>query len=205
MENPIIGIAVKFQYNIPTLRTLVVMDTISWSSGSIRWSAQKELYFPTKILNLFSLPPFVKMVLKTVQWNVNIIYYFDCCCCCCCCLWWYLLLGLLVLRPSISSLLQSATTVATRCDSSFYYKVYWSVITKCDSVFYYKERQVLLQSATILLQSVIGITKCDRTVYREKYRKISFFILAKKGWVVAVRFFYFGMPVRRLFEDDPMR
>ena len=156
MENPIIGIAVKFQYNIPTLRTLVVMDTISWSSGSIRWSAQKELYFPTKILNLFSLPPFVKMVLKTVQWNVNIIYYFDCCCCCCC--WWYLLLGLLVLRPSISSLLQSATTVATRCDSSFYYKVYWSVITKCDSVFYYKERQVLLQSATILLQSVIGIT-----------------------------------------------
>ena len=51
MENPIIGIAVKFQYNIPTLRTLVVMDTISWSSGSTRWSAQKELYFPTKILN----------------------------------------------------------------------------------------------------------------------------------------------------------
>ena len=131
-----------------------------------------------KDLEHFSLPPFVKMVLKTVQWNVNIIYYFDCCCCCCCCLWWYLLLGLLVLRPSISSLLQSATTVATRCDSSFYYKVYWSVITKCDSVFYYKERQVLLQSATILLQSVIGITKCDRTVYREKYRKISFFILA---------------------------
>ena len=111
-----------------------------------------------KDLEHFSLPPFVKMVLKTVQWNVNIIYYFDCCCCCCCCLWWYLLLGLLVLRPSISSLLQSATTVATRCDSSFYYKVYWSVITKCDSVFYYKERQVLLQSATILLQSVIGIT-----------------------------------------------
>ena len=87
----------------------------------------------------------------------------------------------------------------------FYYKVHWSVITKCDSFFYFKERQVLLQSATILLQSVLGITKCDRTVYREKYRKISFFILAKKGWVVAVRFFYFGMPVRRLFEDDPMR
>ena len=86
-------------------------------------------------------------------------------------------------------------------------------ITKCTGLllqsatafFYYKERQVLLQSATILLQSVMGITKCDRTVYREKYRKISFFILAKKGWVVAVRFFYFGMHVRRLFEDDPMR
>ena len=56
MENPIIGIAVKFQYNIPTLRTLVVMDTISWSSGSTRWSAQKELCFPTKILNTFLCP-----------------------------------------------------------------------------------------------------------------------------------------------------
>ena len=56
MENPIIGIAVKFQNNIPTLRTLVVMDTISWSSGSIRSSAQKELYFPTKILNTFLRP-----------------------------------------------------------------------------------------------------------------------------------------------------
>ena len=36
-------------------------------------------------------------------------YYYYCCCCCCCCLWWNLFLGLLVLRLSISSLLQSAT------------------------------------------------------------------------------------------------
>ena len=62
-----------------------------------------------------------------------------CCCCCCCCRWWYLLLGLLVLRPAISSLLQSATTVITNCDSLFYYKVRWSVSTKFDS--YYKVRQ----------------------------------------------------------------
>ena len=140
-----------------------------------------------KDLEHFSLPPFVKMVLKTVQWNVNIIYYFNCCCCCCCCcLWWYLLLGLLVLRPSISSLLQSATTVATRCDSSFYYKVYWSVITKCDSVFYYKDRQVLLQSATILL-SVIGITNqksaTEQSIAKniEKYRS-SYWLKRAGSW-----------------------
>ena len=63
-----------------------------------------------------------------------------------CCRWWYLLLGLLVLRISISSLLQSATAY---------------FITKCDGL--------LLQSATafllkiVLLQSATGITKCDRT------------------------------------------
>ena len=55
-----------------------------------------------------------------------------------------LLLGLLVLRPSISSLLQSATafllqsaTGITKCDN---------FITKCDR--YYKVRR-LLQSATV--------------------------------------------------------
>ena len=30
MENPIIRIAAKFQYKIPSLRSLAVMDTISW-------------------------------------------------------------------------------------------------------------------------------------------------------------------------------
>ena len=71
--------------------------------------------------------------------------------------------------PFISSLLQSATSVITKCDSFFYYKVRWSVITKCDSFFiikcdkcYYKVGQVL-QRATVLLQSAIRITKCDRT------------------------------------------
>ena len=59
------------------------------------------------------------------------------------------------------------TSVITKCDSFFYYKVRWSVVTKCDSFFitkcdkcYYKVRQVL-QSVTILLQSATGITKCD--------------------------------------------
>ena len=58
-------------------------------------------------------------------------------------------LGLLVHRPSISSLLQSATSVITKCDSFFYYKVRWSVITKCDSSF--------------ISKSATGITKCDST------------------------------------------
>ena len=66
---------------------------------------------------------------------------------CCCSWWWHLLLGLLVLRPSISSLLQSATAY---------------FITKCYGL--------LLQSATILLQSAKGesatiITNCDRTPF----------------------------------------
>ena len=60
---------------------------------------------------------------------------YSCYCHYCCCRWWCLLLGLLVLRPSISSLLQSASSVITKCDSLFYYKVRWSVITKRHSFF----------------------------------------------------------------------
>ena len=58
-----------------------------------------------------------------------------------------ILLGFLVLRPSISGLLQGATSVITKYYSFF-------LITKCDKC-YYKVRYVL-QSGTI-------ITKCDRT------------------------------------------
>ena len=143
-----------------------------------------------KDLEHFSLPPFEKMALKTVQWNVNIFYYFDCCCCCC--QWWYLLLGLLVLRPSISSLLQSATNC--------YYKVRQLILLQSVLVCYYKLRRLfLLQRATSV------ITKCDRTVYREKYRKnrSSYWLKWTGSW--RYDFFYFGMPVRRLFEDNPMR
>ena len=124
----------KFQYKLPFFTTLPVIgvDTFSLS----RSSAYKELYFLRKILK--------------PEVDVNT---------CCCRRWWHLLLGSLVLRPSISSLLQSATSVIAKCDSFFYCKVRWSVIIKCDSFFitkcdkcYYKVRQVL-QSVTILLQS----------------------------------------------------
>ena len=52
-----------------------------------------------------------------------------------------------------------------------------SVITKCDSFFYYKVRQVLLQSAT-------GITKCD-DYYKVRQYMVGFDtpvnLLAHKG------------------------
>ena len=55
------------------------MDTISWSRG--RPHRKGYLYFPTKILKPegrswcghFPLPPLEKLVLKAVQWSVNII------------------------------------------------------------------------------------------------------------------------------------
>ena len=97
--------------------------------------------------------------------DVNTYYYY---CRCCCCRWWHWLLGLLVLRPSVSSLLQSTTAFfITKCDglllqsaTAFSLQSATSVITKCDRYhkvwqFYYKVRQVL-QSATI-------ITKCNST------------------------------------------
>ena len=55
------------------------------------------------------------------------------------------------LQSATAFLLQSATSVITKCDSFF--------ITKSDKC-YYKVREVL-QSVTILLQSARGITKCD--------------------------------------------
>ena len=66
-----------------------------------------------------------------------------------------------LITGSISSLLQSATSVITKCDSFF--------ITKwCDKC-YYKVRQ-LLQSVTILLQSATGITKCDDYYKVRRYK-----------------------------------
>ena len=106
-----------------------------------RFSAKKEIYFPTKILKPegrswcehFPPPSLQKSVPKTVQWNVIIIIiyiFYDYYHCCCCCRGWNLLSGLHLLRPYISSLLQSATAFSlqsakciTKCDN---------FITKCD-------------------------------------------------------------------------
>ena len=78
MENPIIGIAAKFQYKISSIRTLAVVDTFSWSRGRLH---RKELYFPTKILkseerswcDYFPPPSLEQLALKIIQWNVIII------------------------------------------------------------------------------------------------------------------------------------
>ena len=67
----------------------------------------------------------------------------------------------LLLQSATAFLLQSATSVITKCDR--YYKV-WQ--------FYYKVRQVL-QSVTILLQSATGITKCDNFITKcDRYYKV---------------------------------
>ena len=71
-------------------------------------------------------------------------------------------MGLLVLQPSISSLLQSVTSFVTNCDSLFYYKE--------RQRFYYKVQQVLLQSATvvtynILLDEVNCVSRYNRHIH----------------------------------------
>ena len=71
--------------------------------------------------------------------SLTINYYYCYCyyyCCCCCCRWRCSLLGLLVLRKSISSLLQIKSETA-------YF------ITKCDG---------------LLFQSATGTTKCDNFI-----------------------------------------
>ena len=121
MENPIITIAAKFQYKIPSLRTLTVMETISWSRGEVRIERVVNLEAGRpQLMRCEHFPPprwpgpLDKSVLKTVQWNVIIIITIiiiiiiivvelllslS---------MMILIIGLFVLRPSTSSLLQSA-------------------------------------------------------------------------------------------------
>ena len=66
----------------------------------------------------------------------------------------------------ISSLLQSATSVITKCDSFFLLQSAMVCYYKVRQLFYYKVRQVLLQSAT-------GITKCDNFITKcDRYYKV---------------------------------
>ena len=114
--NPILRIT---DFKFPLLRTPI---RCSWGRPHIKncTCLQRSWSRKTAVdVNTFHRPH-----LKNWECYYYYYYYYYYCCCCCCCRWWYLLLGLLVLRPSILS---------------------------------------LLQSATILLQSTIGITKCDRT------------------------------------------
>ena len=117
------------------------------------------------------LPPSgEEMLQKTFGWIMfpTTLFY----CRCCCCRWRHLLLDLLVLRPSISSLLQSTKSVITKCDS-FLLQSATSVISKCDRYykvwqFYHKVREVL-QSAKV---QTIGRTIYDRHSTAAVYRPI---------------------------------
>ena len=80
MENPIIPIAAKFQYKIPSLRTLTVMETISWSRGNVRIERVVDLEAGRpQLMRCEQSPPLRwpgpldKLVLKTVQWNVSLL------------------------------------------------------------------------------------------------------------------------------------
>ena len=98
--NPIIRIT---DFKFPLLRT-----PIRWSRGRPHRKSCTSLQRSWSRKAAVDLNTFHRPHLRT--WECHYYYYYYCCCCCCwCCRWWYLLLGLLVLRPSILSLLQSAT------------------------------------------------------------------------------------------------
>ena len=160
-DKPIIRITGKFQHKVLLLRTLAVINTISLRHGlevvligRVRCTSPQRFWSrkATVDVSTFLRPPWEIGAENRSVNMVNYYYYYHYHhhhrhYYCCCSWWWHLLLGLLVLRPSISSLLQSATAY---------------FITKCDGL--------LLQSATILLQSAKGesatiITNCDRTPF----------------------------------------
>ena len=123
-----------------------------------RFSAKKEIYFPTKILKPegrswcehFPPPSLQKSVLKTVQWNVIIIiiyilydYYY----CCCCCRWWYLY------SPQPPRVFR----ISFYWTTFHHYLGAWNRLSNHTFQVYYKVQQFFL------LQSSTCITKCDRT------------------------------------------
>ena len=125
MENPIIPKAAKFRYKIPSLRTLTVMETISWSRGDVRIErvVDLEAVRPQLVRREHFPPPcwpspLDTLVLKTVQRNVIIIIItiiiiiiivvkllllLS---------MMILIIGFLVLRPASLSLLQSAIGIS---------------------------------------------------------------------------------------------
>ena len=91
MENQIIPIAAKFQYKIPSLRTLTVMETISWSRGDVRIERVVDLEAGrSQLMRCEHFPPprwpgpLDKLVLKTVQLNVLLLSLLLVSCCCRC-------------------------------------------------------------------------------------------------------------------------
>ena len=107
MENPVKRIAAKFQYKIPSLWTLAVADTISWSRGRPHresctflqrsWSRKDAVdvntFFRPHLRN-WCWKPFSVLLLLLLLLLLSMII---------------LNIVLIVLGPSISSLLQSGT------------------------------------------------------------------------------------------------
>ena len=139
MENPIIRIAAKFQYKNPSLPTLAVMDTISWSLGRLHRKSRTFLQrsWIRKAGRSWCEHFSRQLVMKTVQWNV--IYYY--------CWWFY----------------DTYYCVYLSSDHPFevYYKVRQLILLSAIA-FFYKVRQVVLQSATDFTKCNDSIAKCDR-------------------------------------------
>ena len=139
MENPIIRIAAKLQYKkIPSLRTVAVMDIISWSRGRPQrkgqctflqrsWSRKAPVDVKTFLrpyLRNWCWKPFTAGKLSLLLLSVMI-----------------LIIGLLVLRLSTSSLLQRATAYfITYCDGLLLQSA--TIITRC-----YRKRMRMIEHA----------------------------------------------------------
>ena len=84
MKDPVVRIAAKFQYKIPSLRTdSRFTDTISWSQGRPhRKSSYKDLNEAGRSQLMWTLSSAstweIQVQLKTVQWNVIIIIIIIC-------------------------------------------------------------------------------------------------------------------------------
>ena len=144
MDNPIIRIAAKFQYKLPLLRTLAVMDTISWSRGrphrkGYRCTSLQRSWSPkaaVDVTTLNSSAPTWETGVKnsSVERYYYYYYYYYCCCFC--------FLSIMII------------IIGFTFPPSIHFK-----LTKCNKCYYIVRK--VLQSATGT-QSVTIITKCDR-------------------------------------------
>ena len=129
MENPIIRIAAKFQYKkIPSLRTVAVMDIISWSRGRPQGKGQCTfLQRSWSRKAAVDVKTFLRPYLRNWCWKPFTAesYYY------CCCQWCYLLLVYL----------------SSDCPLQVYYKERQLILLHSATVCYYKVRR-LLQGAT---------------------------------------------------------
>ena len=145
-QNPIIQIAAKFQYKIPPLRTLAVIWTLSHSLEVFRKERVLLSYKDLKAVRpqlMWTLSSALTSEIGTENRSVECYYYNYLYI-----IWLLLLLLLWSMMIFIIGFTCPPTIhfkFITKCNSLFYYKV--------RQLFYYKVRQVLLQSATILLQS----------------------------------------------------